>query len=386
MPKKTRQSAAAVSSVKPYASTSELVKTRPRKRGAPSSSPVRSSLPPEPSNNIDLKPQVYRPMALAHLDELTIIWDADKRTPSVNSRRTWALARNLKPEHVHRWWHRRKQVARKARITIPKGTYELPVGTPPVIEQVVKEEPRFSEPPNKLLAYTLKDDSDSASTILDTTNPSSDGYAFASSSDTAVTSPNCEHSPLDDKIRAYSSPIPHQTLHLDSQMLYEHTEIPTCALNSFPLPPSSPPSSASPELCTSRCATPNKLSKIAQPSSETCNQGHDDLSCFTCPMCTRPATASGILERRSVLALCWETKNQLITCRFNSRFNLHRSNLGLPRALFPGIMHGTISSTIRRNFRPSHGTFGYPFPFTFISTIKLLTASRHTYRHFCAHL
>ncbi|KAF8060636.1 hypothetical protein FPV67DRAFT_1369216, partial [Lyophyllum atratum] len=69
-------------------------------------------------------------LAPAHLDELATIWALDKRTPTVKSRRAWAAARHLKPEDVHRWWSRRKHLAKKSREHIPSGTYDLPIGTP----------------------------------------------------------------------------------------------------------------------------------------------------------------------------------------------------------------------------------------------------------------
>ncbi len=71
------------------------------------------------------------------------LWEADRRIPSVNSRRAWAEARNLKPHNVHNWWYRRRPLARKLKIKIPRETYELDVGTPPIIplpEEVSKEQ------------------------------------------------------------------------------------------------------------------------------------------------------------------------------------------------------------------------------------------------------
>ncbi|KAF8892317.1 hypothetical protein CPB84DRAFT_1848757 [Gymnopilus junonius] len=77
---------------------------------------------------------------LVHFDELNHIWPNDPRIPSSKSRRAWALARNLNPTNVHSWWYRRRKVAAKSKIVIPKDTYELDVGTPPEIP-IVKEEP-----------------------------------------------------------------------------------------------------------------------------------------------------------------------------------------------------------------------------------------------------
>ncbi|RDB31072.1 hypothetical protein Hypma_000031 [Hypsizygus marmoreus] len=91
-------------------------------------------------------PQSHRQSpAPEHLLELTQIWNADKRTPSVLSRRAWALARNLRVEAVHRWWHRRRQVAKRVGETLLEETYELDVGTPPVFVEGVKAEEEEEE-------------------------------------------------------------------------------------------------------------------------------------------------------------------------------------------------------------------------------------------------
>lgn len=76
----------------------------------------------------------------AHLAELIAIWAVDKRMPSVASRRTWAAARGLNPARVHAWWCRRRAIEKKRRVKMEKGTYELDVGTPPIIVVAVKRE------------------------------------------------------------------------------------------------------------------------------------------------------------------------------------------------------------------------------------------------------
>ncbi|KAJ7432342.1 hypothetical protein FB451DRAFT_1573177 [Mycena latifolia] len=80
-------------------------------------------------------------LALVHIEELSVIWPADPRIPSVESRRAWAIARNIIPGKVHDWFSHRRRTAKKLRLKIPAETYELPVGTPPVIPVVVKDEP-----------------------------------------------------------------------------------------------------------------------------------------------------------------------------------------------------------------------------------------------------
>ncbi|TFY66169.1 hypothetical protein EVG20_g4921 [Dentipellis fragilis] len=63
-------------------------------------------------------------------DELTQIWDTDKRTPSVPSRRAWAKARNLNPGTVHSWFQRAKNKLRRSGALVVDGHYELPIGFP----------------------------------------------------------------------------------------------------------------------------------------------------------------------------------------------------------------------------------------------------------------
>ncbi|KAJ7046620.1 hypothetical protein C8F04DRAFT_1172520 [Mycena alexandri] len=93
----------------------------------------------------DTTPALTGRLQPVHFDELYAIWPADPRLPSVDSRRAWALARNVTPTYVHNWFNRRRPVAKRLRLTIPKETYELPVGTPPVV--IVKDEPVESELP-----------------------------------------------------------------------------------------------------------------------------------------------------------------------------------------------------------------------------------------------
>ncbi|KAF7365421.1 hypothetical protein MVEN_00414900 [Mycena venus] len=69
------------------------------------------------------------------------------RIPSVESRRAWAHARGLNPTHVHRWFSRRRAVAKKLKIKIPDEMYELPVGNPPVVPVAIKDEPAEPEIP-----------------------------------------------------------------------------------------------------------------------------------------------------------------------------------------------------------------------------------------------
>ncbi|KAJ7075858.1 hypothetical protein B0H15DRAFT_865524 [Mycena belliarum] len=92
-----------------------------------------SVAPPSPRLTLRLAP--------VHLDELALIWPANPRIPSVESRRTWALARNILPGTVHHWFSHRRRAADKLCLKIPADTYELAVGTPPIIPVAVTDEP-----------------------------------------------------------------------------------------------------------------------------------------------------------------------------------------------------------------------------------------------------
>ena len=163
---------------------SESVKTRPRKksavtvaplqpknrtgplkdqRKAPSTTKLNEShttrrVPQPKQEYLDHPDDLLPRLAPAHLTELSGIWNTDKRMPTPESRRAWALARRLKSEVVHRWWYRHKQLAKKAGIKLPKETYDLPVGTPPTIEMPVKQEELGHEdddPKTRLLQIRL---------------------------------------------------------------------------------------------------------------------------------------------------------------------------------------------------------------------------------------
>jgi len=73
---------------------------------------------------------------------LAQIWEGDRRIPTSASRRAWSLARNINAANVNTWWYRQKAVAKKAKIIIPHGTYDLPIGNPPdlSVKIEVKEE------------------------------------------------------------------------------------------------------------------------------------------------------------------------------------------------------------------------------------------------------
>ncbi|KAI5829663.1 hypothetical protein K523DRAFT_304485 [Schizophyllum commune Tattone D] len=93
------------------------------------SSPT-STPPPLPSDHKSPKRYTYThlPPFIAH--QLAEIWTADRRLPTPESRKRWALARDVDPVRVHNWWYRRKKVAKGLGVVIPEGNYELGVGDP----------------------------------------------------------------------------------------------------------------------------------------------------------------------------------------------------------------------------------------------------------------
>ncbi|KAL0067168.1 hypothetical protein AAF712_005738 [Marasmius tenuissimus] len=83
-----------------------------------------------------------RTIPQAMLDELEAIWEADKRLPTLQSRRKWCLARNLDPQMLHRWYSRKRCGAKRKHEDLPPDSdlYDLEVGTPPELPVTVKIE------------------------------------------------------------------------------------------------------------------------------------------------------------------------------------------------------------------------------------------------------
>ncbi|CAA7266179.1 unnamed protein product [Cyclocybe aegerita] len=106
-------------------------------------------------------------MHRVHFEELSSAWEANRRIPTHASRRAWAEARNLDARNVHNWWYRRRKLAKRWRISIPRDQYDIDVGTPPTIPEA---EPKV-EPPTDgaLLADSVKD------SVTDLSSPP--GYA-----------------------------------------------------------------------------------------------------------------------------------------------------------------------------------------------------------------
>ncbi|KAK1227202.1 hypothetical protein PQX77_009836 [Marasmius sp. AFHP31] len=91
-----------------------------------------------------------RTIPQAMLDELEAIWEADKRLPTLQSRRKWCSARNLDPQTLHRWYSRKRCAARRNHEDLPADSdlYDLEVGTPPQPPVTVKieAEPSIATP------------------------------------------------------------------------------------------------------------------------------------------------------------------------------------------------------------------------------------------------
>ena len=329
-----------------HASTSESVKTRPRtkpganakggsKRMADSKQSDVVKLVennPRKKSKTELQPKkVVQPMTLAHYDELSVIWTADRRIPSAASRRAWALARNLRPDIVNRWWYRRKLVAKKANITIPRDTYELAVGTPPTLCTVVKKEgeedadhveerragrlTKLRMEQHSANDYDLERPSSPSSEATEATSSTTVFDSILSTSDstanTALSSIYSSESAAPHGKRAYtqspnspgrfSSPISESASLLSTNIRY---------YTSSPLPPSSPPLPASTPISeTSDFSPPGPGLEIPscglildymldpqldEPIALQCNQGSDDISTFTCSLCIQAHISPGI--------------------------------------------------------------------------------------------
>ncbi|KAJ3712904.1 hypothetical protein C8R42DRAFT_686005 [Lentinula raphanica] len=106
-------------------------------------------------------PSSISSIPLANIDELNKIWDADKRLPSLTSRRDWAMARNLTPTAVNEWWWTKRRRARDRGLPLHCADYHIPIGNPPTItgsscktepidEDVTSLEPSRNSSPSNL--------------------------------------------------------------------------------------------------------------------------------------------------------------------------------------------------------------------------------------------
>lgn len=180
----------------------------------------------------------YRPLHALHFEELEKIWESDRRIPNVPSRRAWAEARNLNPTNVHSWWYRRRPLARKLKIKIPREEYELCVGIPPILPEIeeVKAEIPSSESP----------DIGSDSTLLDISDAqTSSSVTYALDPNSLVKNPLFEE--LSVEMSAYirpSSPIKDL-----SWLVPSSTSRHSTPSRGSSLPPSSPPPTSTPPPC-----------------------------------------------------------------------------------------------------------------------------------------
>lgn len=319
-----------------YNSTSELVKTRPRtKPGAhgkgltthktqpkasdaakavPETQPKTKKIKNEPQTR-PLKP-IFQPMTLVHYNELSVIWPADKRIPSLESRRAWALARNLKPDTVHRWWWRRRKIAQNTGITIPDETYELAIGTPPTICLDVKDEDEEDTE-----QWTLRKTYNLRNSKISTNSRRSSSPCSEVTSMTSRDSifPNSDRSSDTDVSTSKPSSILGKRAYTQFASSLSRSSSPAFH-SSCSLPPSSPPlpvleletedfSSPGPGHQISLCELTLDSFSIEQeqvaeePTQLECNQGLDDISDFTCSLCT-PAHISLGTGRQLVMNLC----------------------------------------------------------------------------------
>uniref|UniRef100_A0A8H8CEB4 Homeobox domain-containing protein n=1 Tax=Psilocybe cubensis TaxID=181762 RepID=A0A8H8CEB4_PSICU len=174
----------------------------------------------------------YKPIMPVHFDELNKIWPENPRIPSVQSRKAWALARGLNPVNVNNWWYRRRKVAKKLKFSIPRDTYELEVGNPPLIPApIIKEEPKVvvldcTEPGEDHVG-----DDDHTVTSPETHIPGSDDTYFSMDSTIAPSSPIMADKDtmkiITDEDHAYISPKEHLCN-------YSTPSSPSISLNSFP--------------------------------------------------------------------------------------------------------------------------------------------------------
>lgn len=180
------------------------------------------------------QPTPFQQIHALHFEELSKAWETDRRIPSVKSRRAWAEARNLKPHNVHSWWYRRRPLARKLKIKIPHGTYELDIGTPPIIpppEEVPEEQ-------NAENGDSFASDSTLPVDMRSSPLPDMDFATFETcgSEVHSIFAKNPLFEELSAEMDAYISSSPK----LGSLLVYS-----TLSRGNSPLPPSSPPPSSS---------------------------------------------------------------------------------------------------------------------------------------------
>lgn len=108
---------------------------------APSMSPTatrpqtRQTTPPKSSLNAAVSPAALnRPharLSKATITELGRLWSINPQLPSASSIDAWAALRNLQAHKIHRWFTRRRPVAKRAGLILVEDEYDLPLDPPP---------------------------------------------------------------------------------------------------------------------------------------------------------------------------------------------------------------------------------------------------------------
>lgn len=201
----------------------------------------------------DAVPQ-FQSIHVVHFAELNALWELDRRIPSITSRKAWADARNLKPQNVHSWWYRRRILARKLKIKIPLGNYELEIGTPPEIPPPATK----PDPEVESLLDTLSD-----------TARSSTGMAV-SSDNLPPTSYFVEKNPYFEALASEMSAYIRSSSPVCPSLVQE-----SFSRSSSPLPPSSPPLSSSPSEFVALSPFPDACSLSLPEDIMLCDDSDD---------------------------------------------------------------------------------------------------------------
>lgn len=247
---------------------------------------------------------------LVHLMALNAIWEADKRLPTLSSRREWSLSRGIKPSLVNQYFWRQRARARKgkSRFYVPDDSdnYDLPVGTPeqeeatpePHVKQ--EEEEPSPEPARRIKRLHSIPDRSSSSPCAYTDHPSSPssyGFGLSTSSDTARSSP----APFDEPIRAYIPQTPKSTAHTSSNLEDKTQE----------------PSSSDSKPTELGFRAPRSIKKpvyalIPEPGNFLCAEAVDGSPTRFCDFCSASKdTKTGQLHNPNSIHRCAEHSMQL---------------------------------------------------------------------------
>ena len=158
--------------------------------------------------------------------------------------------RNVNPTNVHSWWYRRRPLARKLKIKIPREEYDLDVGVPPALPEIEEVKAEISIEINEIPA---SESSDIGSGMSSSLLGMSDAQTSTSDSLTCATEqPSLAKNPqLSAEMNAYmrsSSPfrdfswlVPSSTSRHSTSRHSTHSRDSSLPPSSPPLPTSSPP-------------------------------------------------------------------------------------------------------------------------------------------------